>query len=47
MNEPVRIAVVDNSGYGHHTPRQAASVAAGVDRISGAKSRRALVAGSV
>jgi hypothetical protein len=47
MNEPIRIAVADNSGCGHHTARQAASVTAGVDRIPGAKGRRALAVRSV
>ncbi len=36
MNEPIRIAVAYSSGYGH-TARQAAAVAAGVDKVAGAK----------
>lgn len=36
MNEPIRIAITYSSGYGH-TARQAAAVAAGVDKVPGAE----------
>ena len=36
MNEPIRIVITYSSGYGH-TARQAAAVAAGVDKVPGAK----------